>query len=584
MASSLLDILSRDSLRFMAGGRSFERGENYYLAGKVRALLEEEDSVVAVVEGMDEYNVRLSPRGDEVEYSCTCPVGAEGEFCKHCVAVGLAVLAGDASADSAQASARPTSMAGVRAYLEQQDKTTLVGMLMEQVMHDSRLRERLVLTTASANPQAPNFTAYYGAIDQAVEMDEGYDSYNYYSTGFDLDKISSVVDSIEDLLQNGHAAEVIELTEYFLDGMEDQMDNVHDEEGEVAAVLERLQDRHYDACAEAKPDPEELAERLFSWEVRTDYDIFYGAHNRYADLLGERGLAVYRRLTEAEWARVPALGPGDEGSWADNRWRITSIMEDLARMDGDLEGVAAVRSRDLSSPHRYVQVAEVYKEAGNDDRALEWAERGMRDFPREKLDARLREFLAEEYHRRNRHSEAMAIAWDEFEEAARLGMYENLKRHADRAGQWTQWREKALTFLHERLTPSSPEEANVIRSYLGRAGYSELVHIFLWEGYPETAWREALEGGCTNDLWLKLARTCEQEHPEDALEIYLRQIEPLVEQTNNDSYAAAVEYLLKVRDLMTKLGQDEEFFEYVEALRTTYKRKRNFLKMLDARL
>ena len=36
------------------------------------------------------------------------------------------------------------------------------------------------------------------------------------------------------------------------------------------------------------------------------------------------------------------------------------------------------------------------------------AERGLRSFP-ERADSRLREFLAQEYHRRERHDEAMAL-------------------------------------------------------------------------------------------------------------------------------------------------------------------------------
>ena len=76
----------------MAGARSFERGEDYFLNGQVKALTEDEGTITAKVQGTRPYRVELWIEEDDLEYSCTCPVGADGEFCKHCVAVGLAWL------------------------------------------------------------------------------------------------------------------------------------------------------------------------------------------------------------------------------------------------------------------------------------------------------------------------------------------------------------------------------------------------------------------------------------------------------------------------------------------------------------
>ncbi len=71
------------------------------------------------------------------------------------------------------------------------------------------------------------------------------------------------------------------------------------------------------------------------------------------------------------------------------------------------------------------------------------------------------------------------------------------------------------------------------------------------------------------------------DHPEDSLAIYQERIEPLVNRTNNKAYTRAYELLLKVRTLMCRLGCQAEFEEYVELLRLEYKRKRNFMKLLD---
>jgi uncharacterized Zn finger protein len=45
-------------------------------------------TVTAKVKGTHTYTVKLREDDGELDYSCTCPKGDEGAFCKHCAAVG----------------------------------------------------------------------------------------------------------------------------------------------------------------------------------------------------------------------------------------------------------------------------------------------------------------------------------------------------------------------------------------------------------------------------------------------------------------------------------------------------------------
>jgi len=255
-------------------------------------------------------------------------------------------------------------------------------------------------------------------------------------------------------------------------------------------------------------------------------------------------------------------------------------METLARESGDAEALVAIKSRDLSIPYRYLQIAEIYKEARKHDLALEWAERGVKAFPN-RSDSRLREFLAKEYHGRNRHDEAMALIWTGFTERPILEEYRNLKSHADRASQWPMWREKALGCLRETIAEAKREAAKRGWTWSPRANHSELVSIFLWERDVDAAWREANEGGCSSELWLKLAAKREQHHPGDTLTVYQREVDPTLNRRNNEAYGEAIGLLRKVRDLMIRLDQEFEFPRYVESVRAAHKPKRNFIKLLD---
>ncbi len=69
----------------LAGETYFERGEGYHRGGHVHDLVEHAGIVVAKVAGTEDYRVRLWAK-DGLDFSCDCPLGLDGEFCKHCVA------------------------------------------------------------------------------------------------------------------------------------------------------------------------------------------------------------------------------------------------------------------------------------------------------------------------------------------------------------------------------------------------------------------------------------------------------------------------------------------------------------------
>jgi len=574
--SQVLDYLA---LRRLAGATSFVRGEQYAAGGRVQGLVESEDSIAGHVRGTRRYDVRLWVDAGSLEYACTCPVGTDGAFCKHCVAVGIAWLEPNGKRGPVKKQRKPAvTMNDVRSYLRDLDKTALIDLVLKHASEDEQLHQTLLMQAAKKTPKGLDLRTYRTAIDRAVHAG---DFISYHDVYAYARRIEDTIDSVEVLLKEGHASEVIQLAEHALAAVESALGSIDDSDGSMGGILERLQELHLAACAKAKPDPGALAKRLFEWELRTDWDTFHGAAERYSRILGEKGLAMYRRLAEHEWAHIPALSPGrDDPHKYGKRVRITHIVETLARQTGNVEAVVAVKKRDLSLPYSYLQIAETYRQAGQHDLALDWAERGLKAFP-ERPDSRLREFLAAEYHRRKRHDDAMALVWAAFTGRTDLEQYQNLKDHADRASQWAVWREKALVRIREEIAAAkrAPEKNRWIVA--GRADHSQLVRIFLWEKKFEAAWNEATAGGCSNNLWLELAAKRERKHPEDALEIYKRQVEHTLARASNEAYRDAIGLLRKVNTLLVQLKRDSEFLEHLQSVRTRFKMKRNFIKLID---
>ena len=453
----------------MAGQRSFERGRDYALDGRVHKLTATGEQVDAKVRGSTSYQVRLWADDGEAAWACTCPVGREERFCKHAVAVGLVAIGSVEPEHGGRA-----DEVDLADYLADLDHQALVDLLLERAAADGLFDARLRAAAASKRGGRPDLTSYRQALVAAFETD-GYVDYREaydFTTG-----IRSVLDELQLLLDDGHADDVMALSEYAADLAEDALGYVDDSDGGMSLVAEQLQDLHLAACDEARPEPVALARTLFERERHGgDLEVFYGALETYADVLGEMGLAEYRRLAQAEWDALPALGPGDsKHSWSSGRFHLTQIMLSLAELSGDVDAVVEVLANDQSSAYQFVKIAEALQGAARHDEALDWALKGLSLHGYD--DHRLVEFVAEEHHRNGRPDEAVAVVSRAFEESPGVETYRRLKEQAMRAGLWQEQRDRAIRLLRKQA--KSQRDSSL------------LVAVLLLDGEVEEAWEEA---------------------------------------------------------------------------------------------
>lgn len=570
-------------LKHWAGAKGFARGEAYFQEDRVRNLREQDGEITATAKGARVYHVSLKSEDEQIVLACDCPVGQRGEFCKHGVAVGLAWLQEQSGESGATRPGKATlaeadpGQTELREWLLSRDKAVLVDWLLDVARYDEHLENRLTLKATLA--RGFDKATYKKAVSRGLGV-RGYIDYHRMPEYFK--RADAAIDSVEDLFEHGHAEAVIELSEYALKRVESAIERVDDSDGFMSELIRRLEGLHLRACREARPDPKALAKRLFGRALNAHWGVFQDAIERYAEVLGEPGQAVYRKLAEAEWAKVEPIRPGERGRGFfhdEHRSNITRIMEKLARRDEDVDAWVRVAERDLSTSQRFHLIAEYYLKAKRTEQALAWAEKGMKTFG-EESDMRLLDLLADLYHRDKRHEEAMALVWSLFEEHPGLGRYQALRKNAERCKQWPEWRERALAYLRACLDKKAKSPSRDSWGHTRNVDHSVLVSIFLWEKDVEAAWREAEAGGCNNELWLELAALREKKHPRDTIAVYRKQIAPILEETNNEAYARAIELLRRLEKLMKRVKDKAGFQAYLDELRKTYKRKRNFMKML----
>lgn len=573
------ELITPTTLEDLAGTTAFRRGKEYFSDGAVGPLRITETKIAARVEGTETYRVELRADDDELDHDCTCPRAADGYFCKHCVAVGLAWLDGHAPGRKKPATAgrkkkRQDPWRDIREYLGRQSQDALIELLLDVAQRDDRLYQSLLLN-AERSGGGDVVAVFRRAIDAATSI---HDFIDWREVGSFADNIEQLADSLAELLKPDTAAALVELAEYAIMRVEEALEQIDDSNGEVGEFVYRLGELHLKACAMARSEPKALAGRLFRLEMGLSFGLCSFSAVTYRKILGKAGLQRYRELAEAEWSKVkPRKQEG--GDFDSHRFRITHIMEQLAEASGDIEELVAIKAHDLSSSYRYLIIAEIFGKAGQDEKALDWAERGLKAFPN-RTDNRLRDFLAAAYLKRKRNGEALQLTWIQFEESPGLDYYKKLHGVAKHLGIWPGQRSRALALVSD----ASAREAAKTNHWKPKPSvpdHSLRVEIALWEKDLDAAWAAVQEGVCDRDLLIALAGKLEPARPNDAIVLYRRVVPPIVEQTNNAAYDEASKLIRRFGKLMSAQKRTGEFADYLAELRVRFKPKRNFIKLLD---
>jgi len=578
--SGVLNKIITDAwIRTEAGELYYDRGLDYFEEGRVSALQQSGQTIRARVTGTGNYAVVLSLKAETVTYHCDCPVGSEGDFCKHCVATALAWLH---QQDAPEEESPKISLEDVIKALQQEDKETLIRWLLAWAEEYPGLQDRLMMAAARRMGPTVSIAQARKSLENALRIQRfvEYRDMPTYAAG-----VEDAINGIEGLLESGEASAVVEMCERGLNGLAAAVEDTDDSDGYINGLMEQLQELHLQACQTGRPDPEALGEKLFLLEWKAAYGEWHGAAEKYQHVLGAKGLEAFRKRAQIEWTRARELTE-EPGYRDENRSQLTSIMESLARQSGDLEQLVAVLASDLGSAHKYLRIASLYHQAGKHEEALDWAQKGAAHYSGF-AGKGLRLFVAEEHQRRGYHGDAMRLVWIEFRDSPGLENYQLLERFARAAEDWDDWRAQALSYIRRALGEAAEKRRTQRNTRMGEAWWQQharlLVEILLYEKKHEEAWQAAHAGGCRNDHWLELARVRENKYPEEAAALYLRLGEDAIVHARGNRYEGGVELLEKAAALLHGAGKSEEFEKQFEVIRGKYKAKRNLMKLTEQR-
>lgn len=547
-------------LKQMAGEAAYARGAAYAASGVVTIVMADASGIHALVRGSETYRVRLAGKGRDLTGECTCPAFERDGWCKHLVAVALV-------ANEAGTEEMPDRRSAIRSHLTGLGAETLADMLLDLAERDMALLRRLDLA-ASATTTSP--AEHAGRLRQ--ELRHVLRPRDFIPWDEAADWVEEVLDALEQippLIAQGEAAEAKSLVEAVLDDLPQALEQVDDSGGGGTELLERAAALHLLACQALRPDPMELAEELLEREWDDPFGTFNGASETYADLLGDAGLAAYRRLAEAALAKLPPIGRGSEDLKAHDRRRLVEILDRFAARDGDVDRRIALRRATLAQAQDHLSFARFCLEQGRPALALQAAEEGVWLFE-DRSATTLVEFLAERLVAEGRPADAIAALWRGFENAPAFSLFRGLLALAapDAA-------DRALAHLRARLKVlGSTDRWN-------SAALVEMeINILMATARLPEAWETARRHTIADSILRRLAEASEATLPQDAAAAYRAVIERSIGQTNRGGYEEACRLLARLAALEAATSHRA----FVAELRLRHRPKRSLLPMLDRHL
>lgn len=545
------------TLRELAGGKAYARGEDYHQNGNVAILSIEPKRVLAQVSGTEDYRTELTGRGKHIGGSCSCRAFEDWGFCKHMVAVALTANATDGDAEAGE-----TDVLGrIRHHLRQQSVDKLVDMIIGLAEHDATLLRRLDLAAAPSFGDDKTLEARLRKAVNAATRTNGF--VDYHAVDSWTANVHSALDAVAALASGDRAAVALRLAEHALEQIDQAIEDIDDSDGESTELLNRACEIHLAAAIAARPEPTSFAAELFAREIEDEYGTFDGAAGMYAEVLGEEGLAAYRRLAEEAWAKLPARSrePRTAVETSDFR-RLIPILDFFAERDGDIEARIALRAKNLSSQWDYLQLAEFCHTHGRDQEALKRAEEALWLFEDDQLDRRLVILTAELLATAGRTQDAQTHLWRAFEKEPSLDLYSRLRKLGGTAA-----RQRAIGCLEAQLAKKQPSQWHQSAELL--------VQILMDEKMLDAAWAAVRAHGVSMDKKAALARASEATHPQAAIEVYTQKVEALAKAGGNHAYEEAVQLIAR----MATLRGSSEQVAYVADFRLRHGRKRNLMKL-----
>lgn len=336
-----------------------------------------------------------------------------------------------------------------------------------------------------------------------------------------------------------------------------------------------------------------------SWEVRGAIldemlEEFNIGNSGFEDMLIDIASAFCKRKEEKRYL-ADALARGDSDYY---RGYAATIYKNI----GDDEQFLKTKIGNLRYGSDYVDVAKYYAGQGNKQKALDYIWQGL-----EKCDGRLDElinYVAPIYIKEGNEGElrrlykfALKTKWD----INIIAIAKQLYKYSKNTGDYDSKKKMLLLILDTCDKSEIKEWFETCKKELRKADWENEYDCILEKArkkdekfYLDICMKTGKEAVVLEilknerhgyDFWDLdyngyFSKRLFGKYPNEILELYWRDVNFLLKVANNKNYEMAVKLLRKIKSLMKKKGEIEEWKKEFGELKERHKRKRNFMALL----
>jgi len=563
------------------GPASFKKGQSYFRQGAILEPRKQGMTLKARCLGSSapSYRVEVTMGTEGItEAECSCPVGAGGH-CKHVAALLLTWL------DSPEAFEETPDL---ETTLEQRSKPELIAMIHQMLQRYPDLEYLLYLPSpkAGANKTAINPEIIRRQVAHAFANNDGEWGWrDSFETARDLDELLNLAGQYQETTDTTNAMIIYRIIAEGVLLHEDIV--MRDESGKLGGVLDDCV-VGLGSCLELMQEMSErrdILQALFSiymWDVKMGG---IGIGDRVPDILLEQATPQEKELLTG-WIRSAVDGIREWGQQTLGGLLLAlqsytlddEAFLDICRQTGRLQDLVdrllqlnrvdeAVSESEKAGDYYLLALADIFVRHGHGS----LAQRLIRDRSETSRDTRLTVWLKDYAIKQGNLPEALELSKRLFWMTPSLAEYLEIAKLANQLQCWLKLQSEML----DRLSKNKQ--------------FGLLVEIYLEEGEINLA-LDALEQARTAarhrweypySLELLVANAAENGYPEQAIQLYLNQINSLIARRGRGNYAEAANHLKTVRGIYKRLGRQSEWQPLVVNLRQENRMLRAFLDELN---
>lgn len=566
-----IPTITEQDIRDIIDTASFQRGQTYFNSDAIFNARQQSITLKARCQGSRSQAYRVEATFDNagiVSNQCSCPLGGH---CKHVAALLLTwIHHPEEFLDQPE----------VDELLEKSTKAELISLIKKMLRREPDLES--LLQTVNKEHAAANSEIYRRQVNKAFQHG-GHEWGDTYEVGNEL---YSVKETADELAQQGDYASAVTVYESIINGIIENYDSYEDEEGELGSVINDCVEE-LDTCLANVQDDKALREHIMQvlfTAYRFDVEAGgIGIGEEAPDILLKHATSDERRMIAA-WVRKEIAKPDNSG-WGSrfrDQWyggflleleagnlddeaylrvcretgRIADAVERLLTL-GRLE--EAIRDAEGEGDYDLMSMADIFVQHGHHTEA----EKMIRLRAKKSDDTRLLDWLKKHYLARNDKVAALDMALELFyKQPPVLAYYQEIRLLAKMLDRWEDLQPKIMAYLKKTqnnylMIQVALDEGDIVEALV-------LLRTSQARGNT-TAYGSGYFYGYSG-IEIEVAKAAEATLPRESIEIYQKHVERLINQRGRGSYQQACQYLLKIRDLYKKLGENEKWTTYITNL------------------